>query len=144
MKYVLLVWLLFCAVFVQAGDKWTFSEEVQSVSVTHSSWTWTRIPPATAWVDTARHGIRIDLDNACTDYVLWSLSKDNTHGPNYGGTPFIGEVSTTTAYGDTTEGWKYKETDPPWYIECPADLYIWMNVQGDGSETLYYQQFRKR
>ena len=145
MKKLLVVGcLLFLTSMVMAADQadFTSSEEIQSATITNSSWTWTRVPTASAWNDKKRIAIWFDLDDSCTDYVLFSTLMDATHGPNYGGTPYINEASTTTSYGDTTEGLKYKETDGPWIISVPHNMYLWMNVQGSGTETLYYQQLR--
>ncbi len=135
--------LLMIAGIARAGSAdFRSSEEIKSATITNSSWTWTRVPAASAWNDKQRVAIWFDLDDSCTDYLLWSTLMDATNGPNYGGTPYINEVSTGAAYGDTTEGIKYKETDGPWIISVPHNMYLWMNVQGAGDETLYYQQLR--
>ena len=144
MKKLLVVGCLLLMAGMAKADMadFTSSEEIQSATITNSSWTWTRVPSSSDWNDKKRVAIWFDLDNSCTDYLLYSVTMDDTHGPNYGGTPYISETSTGTAYGDTTEGLKYKETDGPAIISIPHNLYLWMNVQGDGSETLYYQQLR--
>jgi len=110
------------------------AQEVVAVSVTNSSFTWTRIPAAGGWVDKQRTAIRIDLDPSCTDYLFISESMDADNGPNYPGAFKAGQT--------TTEGLKYRETDGPWTFSIPHNVYLWMNVQGDGSETIYYQQKR--
>jgi hypothetical protein len=135
-RLVLVAGLLMIAGMVTAGDKakWSESEEVQSATISHSSWTWTRVPSSSAWNDKQRIGIMFDLENSCTDYLLFCTTNEGTNGPNYPGAGKAGQT--------TDEGIKYQETDGPAYLEIPHNVYLWMSIKGDGDETLYYWQVR--
>lgn len=109
------------------------SQEVVAVTIGHSTSTYTRIPTAGGWVDKQRTAIRIDIENSCTDYLLIAETMDASNGPNY---------ISATRNSASNEGIKYQETDGPWTFSIPHNVYLWLAVQGDGNETVYYYQKR--
>ena len=133
-RFVLAGCLLLIAGMAMAGSAdFKSSQEVVSVSIGHSTATYTRIPAAGGWVDKQRTAIRIDLANGCTDYLLIAETMDSANGPNY-------TSATTNSTAD--EGIKYRETDGPWTFSIPHNVYLWLTVVGDGNETVYYYQKR--